>query len=262
MKHRSRIAAIGLFTLAVSQAHAVSLGSSGVTENFNGMGPTGTTPPVDWTIWSFAGSNSTWGGAIPASAMSGGTQLTPTASLGVFNQNPAMPSLGSNNNNGLNVGFTTDLTDRALGTAPTTIAGTAIQVLVTNDTGLALSAITVSYDIKIVTAWQNNELPGYRLFYATGPAAGAWTAAPALDAVVTSANAVGSSFTVTATITFAGGPVAAGANFLLRWVDDNAQQTSPDQIYAIDNVSIIPSPAVWGFALPVSLMWLRRRRPC
>src|SRR5262249_30210323 len=39
--------------------------------------------------------------------------------------------------------------------------------------------------------------------------------------------------------------VAQGATFYLRWVDDNANQTSPDQIIGLNNVQVtaVPLPA-------------------
>jgi hypothetical protein len=41
--------------------------------------------------------------------------------------------------------------------------------------------------------------------------------------------------------------VANNANLELRWVDDDAAQTSPDQMIGLNNVSITPVP------LPASL---------
>ena len=260
MSMRTTAVAVGLLASLAGAASAVSLGPSGYSENFNSMGTTGTTPPADWTMWTFAGSNTTWAASIPVAAMSAGTQVTPPAALGVFTQNVTTPTLGSTNNNGLNLGFSTNTADRALGTSPTTVAGTAIQLFLTNNTGAALNSITVSYDIEIGSIWQNNELPGYRFFYTTAGVTGTWFAVASLDSVVTSANTVGSSVTVSATITFAGGPVADGSNIWLRWVDDNAAQTSPDQIYGIDNVSVIPTPGAAVLFLAAGVISARRRR--
>jgi len=60
-------------------------------------------------------------------------------------------------------------------------------------------------------------------------------------------------------------PVAVNHAVLLRWVDDNAQQTSPDQIIGLNNVSVsaVPEPAA-GLLMLAGLGLLpfasRRRR--
>lgn len=242
------------------------LGPGGYSENFDSMGAAGTTPPTGWQVFQIAGGSSTWindtgsnsvadVGAIPnGTAVAGGT-----ASVGlVANDNPA-----ANQVNGYNAtGATGVAADRGIATAPTGIAGSAIELRITNNTGAALTSLSVSYDIRRYLAGADNagrtpgagipegsdELPGYWLLYSLDNGANYTAvnslipvgAGPSLNPIVP--NTVGITSVVSAPILL-GGPLNAGSNLFLRWVDDNAIDPSPDEIIGIDNVRLaIPEP--------------------
>lgn len=223
---------------ASAQGQSTPLNPGGYSQNFDSMGTTGTTPPAGWSVWTLPGSNGTWSSTIPASGVGGGTQVVPSGSLGIFNQNAGTPVNGSANNNGLNLGFTASPTDRALGSSPTSVAGNALQLALQNQTGGAITELTIGYAAKVGSAWQNNELPGYRVFVSTTGTAGPFVSVASLDSVVVSTDPTGSQLVRSALVTLSTA-VGSGSTVWIRFVDDNAAQTSPDQIFAIDNVSVI-----------------------
>ena len=168
-----------------------------------------------------------------------------------------------NNNNSYNAAVSTaTITDRILATAPTTISGVALQLMLTNETGFAFDALNVSYDIVRFTAASTaNELPGYQLFFSLG--GNSWTNAASFNPTLASEpNSVGVS--PFAGVLSLGSSVAPDATLLLRWVDDNADQTSPDQIIGLNNVNISAVPEPGAFAMLLAglavLGWLNRRQ--
>ncbi|MGV3659526.1 MAG: Ig-like domain-containing protein [Prosthecobacter sp.] len=203
------------------------------SESFNGMGTSGTTAPSGWTaIGVLGGTNTSWASSIPASgAPSAATAGTANATLVV-----STGTSGTSNSQAYNMGASGN-SDRALGTSPTSGAGTMLQLRLTNNTGDAINSIRVGYDVRRFTN-PTNELPGYWLFYSTNNGS-TWTEVTALrPSATTVPNSVGVSNFAPALINLAS-PVAAGAELRLRWVDDNAVETSPDQIIGLDNLSIV-----------------------
>jgi len=240
-------------TVAVT-AHAASLTNGGYTETFDELG-TGTSlaPASGWGVEYLTGSNTTWTNTtgIPgngtnsvASMVAGNSTLlgpeTTAASLsGLKNTNTAYNVSASIANP------STSSTDVALATSPTVDAGMALQLTIANNTGSALSNFSISYDIDRFTAVATaNELPGYQLFYSTDGST--WTNVSALNPTLANVpNTVGVT-NVSGTVSLSSA-VANNANLELRWVDDDAAQTSPDQMIGLNNVSITPVP------LPASL---------
>lgn len=251
----------GLFVAAVLVWAPVATAGLLVSENFDSMGTSTTGRPAGWTHWSLAGSNSTFTDSVPitGSAIAGATQST--GSMTVFTQNVITPSNGSNDNDGTNVGFSSSPNDRAIGTAGTSVAATMVQYSLTNTTGAVLTNLIMSYSTEVVTVrTAANELPGYFVFYSTTGTAGPWTAASELNTVVSNTDPIGMVYLTTGSIDLSATPVAAGGSLLLRWVDDNADQSSPDALYGIDNVAIVPEPAALGLlAVPAMLLGRRRR---
>ena len=242
--------------LANAAVHAqVSFPASGYSQDFNSMGTTGTAKPAGWTVWNGPGtSNALWtdatgviGGASSTTGSIG--QMTPNSSLLTASNAPT-----ANANNCYNAGAPGDTADRLLASAPTSIGGAAFQLSLTNNTGAALGGIRISYDIRrFTTNTGANELPGYWLFYSTDGGT-SWTNVSALNPAITGAtvnvpNTVGVTNVPLTTINFASS-VANGAELQLRWVDDNAQTYSPDQIIGLDNV-VINATTIGGNALPV-----------
>lgn len=221
----------------------VSLSAAGYSENFNSIGTTGTTPPTGWRHFNVSsGSNNTWTNAtgITGSVLAGQAINTTPTTLVVT----TTPS--GTNNAGWNAARSASTpNDRALATSPTTNAGTAFQLSLTNDTGTTLTGFDVSYDIIRYTAASSaNDLPGYQLFYSFDSGS-SWVNAFNLNPTLSTAgtvqvpNSAGITTVPLTTVFFhRGARLPVGGNLLLRWVDDNATQTSPDQILGLDNVQI------------------------
>jgi hypothetical protein len=250
--------AIGVALGGATAANAVSLTDAGYSQNFDSMGLSGAAPPTDWSM--FVGpsgtSNTTWTSTIPGSGV--GSLIATSGSLAVA----TTPT--TTNNNGYNAAASASATsDRVIATAPTTVSGAAIQLTLTNGTGAALNGLNLSYDtVRYSPAGSNNELPGYWLFYSLDGSN--WTNVSSLNpTLATVPNTAGITQT-TGALAFSQA-VAPGATVRLRWVDDNAAQTSPDQLIGLNNVNIAPVPL--PAALPLLLSALgglgftaRRRR--
>lgn len=227
----------------------VSTASANFTfaENFDSMGTTGTTPPTGWSIKQGGSgtTNATWTttvtGSGVAAMVAAATPLTAATA----------PSTSSGSNNGYNAQGTSS-SDRVLATSPTSVAGSALQLSLTNNAGAAFSSITIGYDTRRYTAVATaNELPGYWLFYSLDNGT-TWTNVSALNPTISTVpNTVGVTNTP-ATAVALSTPWAAGATLLLRWVDDNAVATSPDQTLGLDNVTVSAS-AVGNVPPAVSL---------
>jgi hypothetical protein len=123
----------------------------------------------------------------------------------------------------------------------------ALQLTIANNTGSALSSFNISYDIDRFTAVSKaNELPGYQLFYSTDGSS--WTNVSALNPTLANVpNTVG--VTNISGVVSLSNAVANGSHLELRWVDDDASQTSPDQMIGLNNVSITPVPLPSSLAL-------------
>ena len=202
------------------------------TQNFDGMG-TGTAAPAGWSFYgALGGSNSTWTDAtgIPANAVGGGTLNATLTAATTFTT--------SSNTAGFNFALPASTIDRALGTSPTSGQGVVLQLSLSNTTGAPISAVRVGYDTRRFAAGSaTNELPGYWLFYSLNGGT-TWTNATALNPTITTVpNTTGVTTQPLTSVTLSSA-WAAGATILFRWVDDNASQSSPDQVQGLDNVTI------------------------
>jgi hypothetical protein len=235
--------------MAAVTAHAASLTSNGYIETFDELG-TGTSlaPAGGWAVEYLSGSNTTWTNAtgIPgngansvASMVAGGSTL-----LGPYTTAASLSGL-KNTNTAYNVSASianpsASSSDVVLATSPTVDAGMALQLTIANNTGGALGSFNISYDIDRFTAVSSaNELPGYQLFYSIDGSS--WTNVSALNPTLTNVpNTVGVS-NISGVVSLSSA-VANGSNLELRWVDDDASQTSPDQMIGLNNVDITPVP--------------------
>lgn len=222
MKH-----AVLFFLLTLPMLAQVSFTGADYIETFDSMG-TGTAAPAGWEFYgALGGSSTTWTTTIPASGIGGGTlNATLTAST-TFTT--------SSNTAGWNFALPASPTDRALGTSPTSGQGLVLQLRLTNNTGSAINAIRVGFDTRRFTA-ATNHLPGYWLFYSLDNGT-TWTNASAINPTATTVPSTAGVTTTPITVITLGSPWAAGGQLRLRWVDDNGD-TSPDQIYGLDNVTI------------------------
>lgn len=262
MTHRTvALAAIGLLSMGAAQA--VSLASGGYSESFDIMGATGTAPPTDWRVWvgESGSANSTW--TNTTGIIANGATGSVASMIAASGALTAITAPTANNNNGYNAAVSAGtVTDRILATAPTTVSGAALELLLTNATGFDFTAVNVSYDIVRFNSVTNaNELPGYQLFFSLG--GNSWTNVVALNPTLTTVpnNAGVSPFSAAVAL---GATVLAGQTLLLRWVDDNAAQGSPDQVIGLNNVNISAVPEPGSMALLLAGMgvlgWLLRKR--
>ena len=215
--------------------------------------PPATALPSGWSMR--LGSTATSGNAvwtdatgIPASGMAGLAANT--------NALTATTTPSTNNNNGYNAAASAGNTsNRVIATAPTTYEGVAIQLSLVNVSGSALNAIRISYDTVRYTAVATaNELPGYWLFYSLDNGT-TWTNASALNPSLTTVPNTTGTTTLPAPTLSLSSSWATGATMLLRWVDDNAVATSPDQIIGLDNVAItvpVGQPPTVALTAPAS----------
>ncbi len=223
-------------------AEAVNF-SNAYYQDFNTMG-TGSAFITDWSIKNGNGGtdSSTWISTIPGSGAN--SVATMVATSGNLTYNNAVEGPMAFNIHGYNLRGTND-SDRALGTSPTGASGVAIQLVLTNTRGSAITGLRIGYDIRryaaVSTIDGDAELPGYQLFYSLDGGS-TWTNVPALNPTLSGAgiqvpNTQGTTSVPLTSINLLSNWIP-GSNLLLRWVDDNAEATSPDQIYGLDNVAI------------------------
>ncbi|MBY0311849.1 MAG: metallophosphoesterase [Phycisphaerales bacterium] len=214
-----------------------SLGPSGYSENFDSMGTTGTAAPLGWRHFATSfGSNSTWTTSIPASGTNSMASIGVTTAASTLTATSAPTG---NSNGGYNAARAAAATsDRVIATAPTTVAGTIIQLQLSNDTGAALpagSVVTIAFDtVRFLAVSSANELPGHWLFVSENGTT--WANVSPNPTITTVPNTVGIT-TSTLSHTLAAS-WNTGTSIYLRWVDDNAVATSPDQIVGLNNVVI------------------------
>jgi hypothetical protein len=300
LKNITLVAAMIVAVASAAQAQTTASISSttGYTQNFNSLGTSATSIPTaigEWTAYNITtggDANTQWETSIPASQVGGGTQITTVTSL-------TDTSIGTSKS-GSSVYNIADATvgtsNRALSTSPTGDDGIALQLSLTNTGTTSINSIAVAYNIKKYTDGilqgptaglpNNEELPGYELFYSVN--GGAYTNVAQFNPVASNAanpnnqpvipvgtpSASGSSsqpvdYTVTnvsGTITLAQA-VAAGQTLTFRWVDDNGVNVSPDQQIGLDDVSInaaTPTPIPAAFWLLGSglmgLFGMRRKK--
>jgi hypothetical protein len=247
-------ASIVLAALAgIAASASAQFGLLGYSENFDSMG-TGTALPAGWSMWvgPSGTANNTWTTTIPGTGVAALIATTgPLASV-------TTPT--ANQNNGFNAARAASaLTDRVVATAPTTVSGSAIQLALTNSTGVTLPAgqnLTISFDIIRYNAATNaNELPGYWLF--ANQTGTTWNNVGPNPTITTVPNTAGiASYALTYALT---ADWTAGSTIRFRWVDDNAVATSPDQIIGLNNVRVIPTPGA-ATLMGLGLIAAGRRR--
>jgi hypothetical protein len=220
------------------------------TPAFNAMGPAGTTMPSGWSFWYINGDGSSL--VIPTSAEMATAVQGPSIMVLWDQTQPATTFLQQAGNEGATASAPT----RLLGTSPTEDRGDILQLSLVNNSGHALNDVTVSYDMAFMASGtlkagpSTDELPGYSFYHSLDNGA-SWTHDGSLDK-----SAAGHA---SATIVL-GTPVANGGTTLFRWYDDNANGFSPDDMYAINNINIVPEPAALSLVALGALALLFRRR--
>jgi hypothetical protein len=271
MNMRASFVLAGLALSASLAAGQASFGLLGYTENFNGMG-TGTVRPTGYSHWFVTGSNDLYNASTPlttiGTSLAGFTQRS--VPLNVYTQSgttnpPSNQSATSGTTYGHNAAFSSNTSNRILGAAgATNVGGTAIQLSLTNNTANPINTLDFSYDFVALSRGTpqggtagtfpigtESEIPGFRVFFSLNGSAGPWTNIAALNYNVPANSPIG----FTSTVSAAGvaiGNWAPGATLSLRWFKDNEDLSSPDPLYGIDNVSVIPAPgaaALMGLGL-------------
>ncbi len=206
------------------------------SENFDSLGTDGTVLPGTWTIQNGASGTGdrTWMNSISdvevARMTKSASPLTPVAV-------PSSPSDSAFNT----AAGAASPSNRAVATSPASNAGTALQLLLKNETGLPVNAISLGYDsIYFSSLVPGAELPGYWVFYSLDDGA-TWTNATEFNPAVGAASTTGVVTTAPTSLTLSK-TWDAGSRLLLRWVDDNASGDLAEPILGLDNVTVTATP--------------------
>ena len=236
----------GLSFLTAASPAAISLGTSGYTNNF-------TTAPT--ILLGFSTRNSLGNSALPVSETNARIGSVETrnswinANVTAANTNVAIGT------NSLNLpGSTVPRHQSTLGVIQSNPSGNAasfMMLTVQNTTGAAITGVTVQYTLGGVGAPGLEQLPGVGLLFSLTGLADSWTAF--------ADNTTNDDKTEVATFV---GNVANNTNFFLLWAEDNADGGT-EALLTYDNLQLtaIPEPS----ALVLSLLGLgaivaRRRR--
>src|SRR5262249_38647218 len=115
------------------------------TTNFDGLG-SGTVMPLGFRTMTTGSGNGVYTAATPISAAGiAVATASGTQTLTVWNFGVAAASSGTAL---FNVGSPGNLSDRALGSDPTSVAAVIIELSLTNNTGSNLLGVVFSYDLK------------------------------------------------------------------------------------------------------------------
>lgn len=231
-----------IYLLGALLATAISFAQSSITalntpynENFDGMGPTGTTLPSNWN------------------AVRGGGS-------GTANQVLTMQVTDGSANTGTvyNVG-TTSASDRAFGSISSNTTLPAFGMSFINNTGNIITEIKID---ALVEQWRtgssntSNEVMAfsYSLNATTGLDSGTWTPVTSLNAneilTATTASAAvdgnlpANQSTITGTINLSATPWTNGSVLWIKWLDDNA--VGNDGLLAIDNFVFTATSSTLG----------------
>ena len=261
-----------LATAAVlGSAHAASLSPSGYSQGFDNLSVSGSTATLadGWKAYdgdaSGTTSHSTWlssglgGTGIAANGSDSVATLKQTTSGLTVNNSPTGTSaVGIYAVNPFGSG-----TDHVLVSSPTGVDGFAWQLTLTNNTGASLSSVNVSYDVDRLTVTNTSnqssfptvtvgeELPGLELFYSTN--GNVWANAGSFSVTDPSYATTKGVSTFSGTVNL-GNAVATGGSLFLRWVDDNGEVSSPDQLLGLNNVNVAPVPLPAGLPLQLSAL--------
>jgi hypothetical protein len=261
-------------------APKASFTASGYQQTFDSMSDgtstalfTSREAPIGFRILTIPGGNTTYTDATGISILPASAPLSSFTYTGYLTVNStyggANPSL-TTNNNGLNAALASNPADRILATSPTGNAGAGIELQLVNNSDAIVELLDMSYDIvRLSAAPTVNELPGYQLFYSQDQG-DTWTNVAGLNPTLAGSSGVVVPNTIGVTsinnfIVSLFQPWHVGQSLYFRWIDDNADQTSPDQIIGLNNVSIsaaaVPEPTtIVGTLTAASAILLRRRR--
>jgi hypothetical protein len=204
----------GLFLFLEIAVHAVGVGPSGYTNDFN-LQPS----EIDWATWSRPGAQ----GDVYDLDADVNTVIT---AGGVTNQT----ALRANNPPGVLGPATWSSIGFYLQTRPLTNRYTALMAKFVNNTGSNATQITVSYLLTIAGGVAVEDLDkGTRVYYSLSGETNSWVNIPALNTVASNGT-----YNLNAAISL-NWPI--GGNLFLLWADDNAIPTT-DVANQLDNFSL------------------------
>lgn len=281
MSMRTLTSVIVVAALAGAAFGQASFLPGGYSQDFNGMGTTGTTRPVGFTHWSPAAVsgandvfNATTTNAAIGTAIAGfGLRNVPLALLNQTGTAAPGTQTVTASAAGYNAAFSSNTANRILGVINATgVAGTAIELALTNNSGAALTSLSLSYDwVALGTGngqggvtgptlpGTESELPGFRVFVSLNGNAGPWTNVSALNFVPANPTAIGTVVNVAASNFALPGTWNTGSVLSVRWFKDNENLASPDPLYGIDNISVVPTPGAAAL-LALGMIGAGRRR--
>jgi hypothetical protein len=270
------------------------------TQNFSSMG-TGTVTPTGWSAVSESGSHNTFSPNVSGESNASVAPLNPNFTAGTLSTSPIealTPTQGSSTGKGVDgvnwvnsdANISAGEGTHSFGSDPSGNAATILELSMTNNTGSAINAVNIAYDIdRFTTVVDNNgvsssapnygveEFPGYQLFYNLTPSNTAtWVNVSSLNPTVNMGttggvqvpNTVGIT-TVPTTMVNLNSAWTAGSTISFAWLDDNGYSPSPDQEIGLNNVVIsvaaVPEPSSGFLGLVAvgaafTLLRLRRRR--
>ena len=221
------------FSFAPLMPSYTTLGSP-ITENFNGIGTSGTaTLPADWRFGSAATYSTGVTAATQAAGTSGTGVLTSTSAGGYYN---------------LANGVTASSSDRALGwlSSGTFSSPRQLFVKLTNNTGSTIGSVDIAYDIEKYKSGTR----AFNINFFTSTDGTNWTAQTAGDQAYT-ANINNTTISnpptaINKSLHIEGFSIAPGADLYLRWSYTGSGGSTNAQALGIDNFSFTPYAAVPG----------------
>lgn len=221
------------FSFAPLMPSYTTLGSP-ITENFNGIGSSGTAAlPADWRFGSAATYSTGVTAATQAAGTSGTGVLTSTSAGGYYN---------------LANGVTASSSDRALGwlSSGTFSSPRQLFVKLTNNTGSTIGSVDIAYDIEKYKSGTR----AFTINFFTSTDGTNWTAQTAGDqayaANINNTTISNPPTAINKSLHIEGFSIAPGADLYLRWSYTGSGGSTNAQALGIDNFSFTPYAAVPG----------------
>jgi hypothetical protein len=195
-----------------------------------------------WNYYAIPGDNQSWGVAgIPLSGNPSAASTAGNNNTFLVNNNAEIKEYRSSS--AYNLANSTTPANRSIGTSPTGVAAGAFQLALLNNSGLARNSINISYQIRrfatptYFSGSSDNRLPGYQLFYSMNNGS-TWVNVATLNPTITNVpNTVGVSNMGCTSIALPS-TLAVGGEIRFRWIDDNSDLSSPDQVIGLDSINI------------------------
>ena len=134
--------------LATSASAAPASFTGTYTQNFDGIGASGTALPAGFISMEIPGSTGTYTAANPVNATGIAKATNNTQTLTIWNAGSAVVSSGAHS---YNVGCWDGSSDRALGSDAASTGAQVFELSLVNNTGSTIYGVTFGYDCKCLT---------------------------------------------------------------------------------------------------------------